>query len=365
MIKDSRKRVAYLIGAGASHGCVKRASSQHGIQMRDLALQISEKLREVILNEFPNSNTLKDLANSVINENTDFEQVITFLDDSPSRVHREFADKIKSVFQEVLTERLNEIREELGEDPIDLYAALFDMYEVSECPEVLMGIMTLNYDEYIERASEKVFGESVDFGFKMEGIQKDSGKHQLLKLHGSLGWEDTWPTVTGYEHPLWIPPGIQKSKQAYPFNVLWGLAREMLTCDILRIIGCRLGSNDWDLISLLFTTRHVNDKRLSYEIEIIDSPANAARLQREFPYLAVKSILEIGGIGKQIIGEFKNSAPTEWDELTEEEQNILINETSVNHNWFAIWLEQMAEMLTADLVSVSTKSSLFERLLQR
>lgn len=362
---DTRKKVVYLIGAGASHGCVKRASSQYGILMRDLTQSLDEKLNQVVMDEYRSESALMDLLNSVISDDSDFEQIITFLDDSPSKIHRQFADKMRTVFQEVLVERLELIRNELGEDPVGLYAALFDMYEVPGCTESLLGIMTLNYDEYIERAAEKISGGAVDFGFRMRGTQQTQKAHRLLKLHGSFGWEDTWPTTVGNSgHPLWIPPGIQKAKQAYPFNVLWGLAREMLSCDVLRIIGCRLGPNDWDLISLLFTTRHVGNEYSPYTIEIIDSLKNAERLKNDFPYLDVRSIFDIDEIGPQIIGELTGDAPKDFGDLTEDEKALLRNDTS-SSNWFAIWLEQMAEVMTADLGSISTESGLFESLLQR
>ena len=96
MTGSSCPRVVYLIGAGASHGCVKRANSQQGILMRDLGQPLNDKLHEVIDKDFSENNSLKDLVNEVINENTDFEHVITFLDDSPSRVHRDFADRMRS-----------------------------------------------------------------------------------------------------------------------------------------------------------------------------------------------------------------------------------------------------------------------------
>ena len=166
---DSRKRVVYLIGAGASQGCVSRANSKYGILMTHLGQPLIKRLRTLIVEEFSGNAALTDLANAVLTEETDFEHVITFLDNSPSRVHRQFADKMRTAFQDVLNERLNSIHEELGKDPIDLYAALLDMYQIEGFPETLQGILTLNYDQYIETAVQQVIGESVDFGFKVEG----------------------------------------------------------------------------------------------------------------------------------------------------------------------------------------------------
>src|SRR5207249_3124295 len=122
--------------------------------------------------------------------------------------------------------------------------------------EELGGILTINYDEYIEQAIQSFQDQSVDFGIDVRGNERKRNSIRLLKLHGSFGWEDAWPIVVkgGATKLCWIPPGIQKARDRYPFDVLWGLAREMLDCDVLRIVGCRLSPNDWDLISLLFST---------------------------------------------------------------------------------------------------------------
>ena len=367
MTLSSRRKVVYLIGAGASHGCVKNANSQQGILMRDLGQPLSDKLHDVINEEeFSENDSLKNLVNDVIDENTDFEQVITFLDDSPSKVHRDFADRMRKIFHEVLDGRLKDIREEVGEDPVDLYAALLDMYEVQDCPEELHGIMTLNYDNYMEEAIKKVTEKSVDFGFGVEQDGGDSTPFRLLKLHGSFYWSDAWPITLGDSNdPLWIPPGIQKAKQAYPFNVVWGLAREMLTCDVLRIIGCKLGANDWDLISLLFTSRHVNSRYSPYRIEIIDWPENAERMKTEFPYLDVKSILELDEIGSDIIGEYsEDGMPRRFDEMTREEQKVLMGKMPANLNWFERWLAHTAESLFINLGDINTEKNLFRRFLE-
>ncbi len=67
------------------------------------------------------------------------------------------------------------------------------------------------------------------------------------------------------------------------------MARDVLDCDVLRVIGCRLGSNDWDLISLIFSTHHANrDARPAYDIEIIDAPQHALQLQKAYPYLKAR-----------------------------------------------------------------------------
>ena len=179
-------------------------------------------------------------------------------------------------------------------DHYALYSALLDMYNVDGIGERLQGILTLNYDDYIEEAARAIHGVEVDFGVDSNG--KQEGGIPVLKLHGSFSWYDVWPIRLRRNagRPLWIPPGIRKVKDRYPFNLVWGRARELLDCDVLRVVGCRLGPSDWDLISLLFSTRHSNPNRSDpYQVEIIDSPRHAMWLQECYPYLDVRSVLEI------------------------------------------------------------------------
>ena len=161
---------------------------------------------------------------------------------------------------------------------------------------------------------------------------------------------------------LWIAPGIQKAKQAYPFNVLWGLAREMLSCDILRVIGCNLGANDWDLISLLFTMRHLYTSDQP-QIEVIDAPRHVEELKISHPYLELRSILEVEPIGSQLVTEFTGLPPRRFDEFTEIEQHSIVQAAGDEENWFELWLNRKAESLSIELGTVATKAGLVEQFL--
>jgi hypothetical protein len=238
------------------------------------------------------------------------------------------------------------------------------MYDVKGLAEELVGILTLNYDGYLEAAVQIALTYDLSPGVDLGSPVGRKTPLRVLKLHGSFDWTKTWPITAGEHHPLWIPPGIQKAKGHYPFNLLWGLAREVLDCDILRIVGCRLGSNDWDLISLLFNTRHTNSRRKPYRVEVIDSPKEAKRLQMEFPYLGVQSILEVEPIGSQLIAEFTGSSPRVYDSLTASEQQSVIDMAGTDKNWFRLWLKQMAEALHRDLGSVATGRGVFKSLLE-
>lgn len=357
-------RVVYLFGAGASHACVKRVGSRHGILTRDLMAPIQRRLKELVENEYSDNRSLIDLVNSV-NEDTDIEHLITFLDDIPSLQHREFAEEMRKAFERVLRERLQTIREESQNDPIELYEALLDVHNVDQFPEVLQGVITINYDEYIEFAIEHVWDCSVDFGIRVEPLAQQSERPRLLKLHGSFGWQDTWPISRGNngDATLWIPPGIQKAKQAYPFNVLWGSAREMLACDILRVVGCRLGPNDWDLISLLFTMRHASSARRP-QIEIINAPEHAMSLKESYPYLDLLSILEVEPVGSIIINELTGRPLRSFEDFDEEEQkDILRSVREKPQNWFELWLTRKLENHSTDIGDMNTPKGFAKKLL--
>ena len=333
--------------------------------MRHLGGPLSAKLRKLINNGFSEDDTLKNLVNSVIDETTDFEHVITFLDDAPSLLHRQFADEMRKAFEDVLRDKLNRICKETQENPIELYKVLLDIYNIEQCPENIQGIITTNYDEYIEEAIEQVGNYSVDFGIRVEpSSQQFKRRLRLLKLHGSFGWKHTWPISRGHDRDitLWIPPGIQKAKQAYPFNVLWGLAREMLSCDVLRVIGCHLGANDWDLISLLFTMRHVDSLNRPH-IEVIDAPLHVEQLKKSYPYLEVMSMLEIESIGRQLVAEFTGGTSKRFEDFTEDEQQHILSSAGYERNWFELWLKQKVESFYTELESVSTDTGFVERFL--
>ena len=356
-----RKKVAYLIGAGGSHACVKTLGSANGILMSDLATKLVVGIKRLVQSNAQYRPLLR-VVNEIVGEEADFEHLITFFDESPSAVHRAFADGMREVFEEVLNARLQEIEMEYGSKRMSLYAALFDMYNVTGIDESLHGVLTLNYDDYIEVAAAEIHdSHRIDLDF--DASTNEARRSWFLKLHGSFAWEDAWPIrrreAGSSSRPLWIPPGIRKGKERYPFNLLWGLARDVLNCDILRVIGCRLGPSDWDLISLLFGTRHANrDRDLPYSIEIIDSPKNAARLQESYPYLGVKSLFEIDtlGVGRNLVGEFLGTAPCRYDALSDADTTRLreVVEDTSNENWFRRWLVQMGEGLQATLGEEST-----------
>ena len=368
-MRKTKTDVVYLVGAGATHASVKFVGYSGGILMSDLIPPVNNEIGELIRRR-TKYKPLIDLANEIIMKENDIEQVITFLDESPSIIHREFAEELRHIFERVLKGELLKTKRELGNDRFALYSCLLDMYLIKNCPERLRGILSLNYDEYIEAAAKLVYNSEVDLGVVGKNTKSPRNVLKLLKLHGSFNWRDMWPIkrVGSYATtPLWIPPGLHKGKQRYPFGNLWGQARELLECDVLRIIGCRLSGNDWDLVSLLFATRLTqNSTQKQYRIEVIDSPYRANQLKKTYPLLNIKSILEIEllDVGSYVSSELLGGSPREYDMLTPQDKT---RANSLNSNWFKVWLEQMAEGFVRERgdSSINTSTGLFRKILPK
>ena len=364
------QRVVYLFGAGASHGCVLRVGSPYGLLMKDLMDDIALKAHHIVQERYPDESSIQNLLNTVLLSDSDVEQVITFLKNSPSLLHQEFAEDLRSIFEQVLRDRLAAIRHDNGKDPVDLYSVLFDVHRLPGLKESLVGILTTNYDTYIEDALTRAGLGTPDLGFQMDAVPSVGPAICLLKLHGSFDWLATWPPGKTTIDPssqsptLWIPPGIQKAKDQYPFTILWGKARELLACDVLRIVGFRLDANDWDLLSLLFGTMYVGKDCAPYRIEVIDSPIRARQIQQDFPYLNALSVFELPDVGKQFVADALVGRPRLWTDLTESKQRALLESTDEKTNWFATWLRLKIEQLNEELGSVETEVGLAAEFLE-
>ncbi len=363
---EAPRRVVYLLGAGATQGAVQFAGSTAKLVMPGLIGRLLDRTSEAYMEAFADHAGLKHLVNDVVDDDTDFEHLLTFLEDTPSRRYQEFAQRLETVFSTVLRKALEDVRSELGEHHSALYAALLDMHEVADSGEQLAGFLTLNYDNFLEHAIEHGLGRAIDYGVQTSnpGGHDEREPIPVLKLHGSFSWRPSWPVKVAEEIDagLWTPPGIRKAKGEYPFNAIWGTARELLDCDVLRIIGCNLGPNDWDLVSLLFTTMHGRESARPYKIEVIGWPEGAARVSETFPYLNVRSLLEIPEIGAQFIAEVLGSDPMEFSDLDETGRERAIEAAGAKiTNPFQHWLRLKGELMHRDLPSINTDLNLFKR----
>lgn len=361
---DAPRRVGYLLGAGATQGAASYAGSTARLVMEGIIDRLLEHTQEVYSKDFSDHAGLSHLVNDVVDAKTDFEHLLTFLSDTPSKPYRHFANRLKEVFSVVLQEALATVQQQVGGKNLSLYGALLDMHAVAGSGERLTGVLTLNYDTFLEHAIEEMLKRPVNFGVHVGGSHRADAEEPVtvLKLHGSFGWSPQWPIKASddIEVALWIPPGIRKAKTDYPFNAIWGSARELLDCDVLRIIGCKLGPNDWDLVSLLFTTMHGRDSAQPYNIEVIGWPEDASRIATAFPYLDVCSVLELPDVGAQLIGELLGTDPIEFSALKDSDKTRAEDvAASKLKNPFLDWLRVKGELMYRDLGTIDTEHNIF------
>lgn len=347
----AHRRITYLLGAGATQGAIGHAGGETNQLMIGLATALARRMHVLVDEEYDSDPQLLRLVNSIVDEKADFEQLITFFEDAPSAELRAFGLSLRKVFSEVLRSKLLEIHHEIEGRVQELFAALIDMHLVEENPEHLAGVLSLNYDTFVERAIVEVLSGSVDYG--IAAPDSTSQAIRLLKLHGSFGWSDTWPVEFSLAHAgtNWIPPGIRKAKNRYPFNTLWGMARDVLDCDVLRIIGCNLGPNDWDLVSLIFGSKFAHRSRPPMEIEVIGSIQTARTIAERFPYLQAKSLFEIPQLGDSMLTELLGRH-VKYQTLTDGERQIA--EDRLPGNAFQFWLIHKAEQVTIEVGAHST-----------
>lgn len=347
----NKNKVVYLFGAGASQGEFNCYGSPVRILMQDIIDGISRRI------ESENIELLFDVNNELTIEGIDVEHLITLYESSGTQKHSEIAKGLKKLFREEIQARIGSLGETFSPT---LFASLIEMHSIPDFDEELVAILTINYEDLLERAMQHVKG---GINYLMKVINRHSSYRleetsvPILKLHGSFNWKNEYPIVVvdkiEYEEDvLWIPPGVVKRREYYPFSLIWGRARELMECDILRIIGCSLSRNDWELISLLYTTQRLRTDGRSYKIELIDPPAACERIKEDYKYLDIHTILDIPVVRDYLIREyFPHHA---GKPLTEEIENELRQSiTSDKYNIFAIWLRAIGEKLRDEGVSLA------------
>lgn len=373
-------RVVYLLGAGASHAEVRYLDPGcRGILMNDVVEEIPDKLGE----ENEDFKRIKNIL-SYANRTIDIEQIITLYEHDVNKKHHQAANKLRELFRKELTARIVQV---LCAQPSDdgcifhsgLLAALLDMYKIKNLDEEICAIMTTNYDDLAERALQNIFG-GFDYTFEIvnntEEYRTGCGL-PLIKLHGSFNWIGEYPIElekpanTGYnglnsDFIIWAPPGAIKNKNDYPFSSIWNKARELLNCDILRVIGCSLSRNDWLLITLIHDAQKLR-KDSHLRVQLIDYPKHAYEIYVNFPYLDIEYILfedyfasychdfySIDVKGKGFIG------------YTEKDVDNLDKDVKQITNIFNLWLAAMGyELKNSKKLDLSTDKNVFKRFYEK
>lgn len=347
----NKNKVVYLFGAGASQGEFSYCGSPTRILMQDIVDGMSHRI------ESEHLEPLFDVNNELTIEGIDVEHLITLYEGSGTQKHTEIAKGLKKLFREEIQAKTSSLGESFSPT---LFASLMELHSIPDFDEELVAILTINYEDLLERAMQNVKG---GINYLMKVINRHSSYRlkedsvPILKLHGSFNWKNEYPIVVvdnieDEEDVLWIPPGVVKRRECYPFSLIWGKAKELMECDILRIIGCSLSRNDWELISLLYTTQKLRTDGRSYKIELIDSPAACEQAKGDYKYLDMRTILDILVVRDYLIREYfpRHAGKPVTEEIENELRQSI---TSDKYNIFAIWLRAMGEKLQDEGVSLT------------
>lgn len=281
-----QKNVVYIFGAGSTI-----AEALYAGIPKEEAPSLAYISKIVI--EKAKKGTLKEQLKEISAEGTkDIELYISLLESMRIKKYSEMAERLRGLFCESIQASLCPS----GRPVIPvLENALLQMHKEIEEQEKFAGAISLNYETLLDSAFYEIFG-GIDYGINCQSsnskLKVGPDYPKLIKLHGSFNWKRGFPFVVIDEEEgafseqrdmLWIPPSIQKARDSYPFNLLWGQAYEMLNCDILRVIGCKLSQNDWGLLSLLYSTQLETGK--PYEIQLINKHATGFDIKERNAFL--------------------------------------------------------------------------------
>lgn len=302
------KRVVYLFGAGATHAELKGLFPQliekgQGLLISDVSSRVIEKAR---LN--PRYRSHIGMV-SATTGSLNIELLISLIENS--KVHdweyktRLLKKLVRQDIQGILTEpRLRHFY---------LHKALLEFHSLgaTEGQEKLTGLISLNYEDVLDRAYEAYkqhYGEPECCLFPQRR-PSTGGNIPLLKLHGSFVWEKL--VVRGRRRPIEIIPlGSGKSYLHAPYRFIWNQALETLIgCDTLRVVGCSLSQNDFHLIDLLFQA-HL-EKGEAFEIEVIAPDPEGRKIRENYGFLpGIRTLVQIEG--HLVPAEEPENAFREW-----------------------------------------------------
>ena len=339
-------KVAYLFGAGIAHAETTLAGYDIGV----LTTEITEGIQNQLVAAGEAMNVL--VGDDLLTKGVDVEQLISLYESTGTAKDNKAALFLRNSFMKEVSGRLGKVDQGKKRFQPMLMTSMFEMHQRhgTDLQEVISGVLSLNYDDFAERALGAVY-DSFNYGFSITAMEnvpigyKLGDGLTLLKLHGSFNWSNDFPPtiVNGQrddaDQCLWIPPGVEKKKEKYPFNVLWGKAKEILDCDVLRVIGCSLSRNDWQLISLLHAAKRVR----GFRIEYVDYEDKGKQKADEYPYLGIVRILSLEGFRKHLADE------TGLQESSKEIEEFASWENRLRFNCLQEWVKFRKVALEAAL----------------
>ncbi len=337
------KKIIYLFGAGATQAVIKDMDPDKSLMTSDI-----QRLIEKHPKKFPRTRIEPTIWNQLVTEGYDIEHLISVLE---TQYNFSTSEKLRRYYQKALVELTKRVIKPnyptLYTVLTDLYVNIFPKLESSDnLKEELLCYITLNYEDILERSIKKQLKCEIDYVIETTKPINSTNSINVIKLHGSFNWTNSRPIkvkrMTESGNVLWIPPGVEKRKDNYPFNFLWGKAMELLmNCDILRVVGCSLSRNDWGLIPILYTVQKFNDKK-KIKIEIIDYPDTGKSIKKNYKYLNVENITEIVELKSSYQRKFQHATEDIWrEEMASKFKDK--NKTNAFQEWLDAKVEDLIE----------------------
>lgn len=283
------KKIAYLFGAGATHAELQNiepylVKEKDGLLINDVSSRVIEKARR-------SPDYFKDVEMvSATKGSLNIELLISLIENSKingwegkTRLLKQLVRKdIEAILTLPRTRRFF------------LHKSLLELHKTKTArqKEELIGLISLNYDDVIDRAFMELHHKEPNYCFSLNTHASSPENMPLLKLHGSFNWTDK--TIRGKKKTIEIIPlGSSKTYLHVPYNFIWNRALEILIeCDTLRVIGCSMSPNDVHLIDLLFKA-HL-ERMTPIEIEIISSDKTGEQIKRDYGFFpGIKRLTEL------------------------------------------------------------------------
>ncbi len=333
----AEKKIIYLFGSGATHAVINSIDPTKQLLTADIRQKIGEREQQLKGIEIKT-----EIWNELMDPAVDIEHLISILE---TNHHYSSSQKIRGLYHQAIVDLSNEAITKIHEriNTPNLYSILFDLHNVKDLQEKVIGVFTLNYENFLEQTLKKHLGISVNYLVGKKSKRNTNREIPVLKLHGSFNWKNTTPVSFGEmdkireADALWIPPGVDKKKESYPFNFLWGKAFEfLLDCNILRVIGCSLSRNDWGLIPMIYTAMRLSGNNPKFEVEIIDFLDKGSKIQTDYPYLNIKTIIEIKEFKKYLDDSYRLPKSSSVPDYVRDD---ISSDASKRVNIFALWLK--------------------------
>jgi hypothetical protein len=331
------RKVVYLLGSGATQGVVKHATKRN-LRTREIQTYIEEELDK------GGGDFSDQIWNEIVKEDRDVEHLITVLD---SQYKYETANRVRRYYQQAIVDLTAQLESAI---PQNLYTYLADLHLRGRLQniETLSCFLSLNYEDFLERSITSIPGTTVDYIIDHDPKSDEPPTHVIpvLKLHGSFNWKNIRPIEVvnlgsvDADSTLWIPPGIDKKRENYPFNLLWGRAAEYVQqADVIRVIGCSLSRNDWSLIPVLYTAQSLSS-HTGLEIQLIDYSESVDTIVDNYKYLKFTEFVDLSEV--QAYKPFGVA----WSR--DDAKRIYSSSNAATTNIFDVWLRAKIESLYSE-----------------